>query len=92
MKIYPTLCIGISFQMASQQDKLTFFEEEKVQEIKKALFEYAAHNTFSAFDILGYFARQILPEESFFLKAETIQDLIISEVVVMDNLKWVIKD
>ena len=35
-------------------------EEERKEEIKKAFFEYATHNTFSAFDTPGYFARQIL--------------------------------
>jgi len=53
-------------------------EEERKEEIKKAFFEYAAQNTLSAFDTPGYFARQILPDESFFLKANVIQDLIVS--------------
>jgi hypothetical protein len=91
MQIYPTLCIGISFQMASQQGKLTFFEEEKVQEIKKAFFEYAAHKTLSACDTPGYFARQILPEESFFLKANVIIDLIEAGIMVIRGEKWIIK-
>ena len=45
-------------------------EEERKEEVKKVFFEYAAHNTLSAFDTPGYFARQILPYESFFLKAD----------------------
>ena len=65
-------------------------EEERKEEIKKAFFEYAACNTFSAFDGPGYFARQILPEESFFLKANVIQDLIESGVMVMRGEKWII--
>jgi hypothetical protein len=40
-------------------------EDEWKEYIKKAFFEYD-------------FARQILPEESFFLKANVIQDLIIT--------------
>jgi hypothetical protein len=43
-------------------------EEERKEEIKKAFFEYAAHNTLSAFNTPGYYARRILPGESFFLK------------------------
>jgi len=66
-------------------------EEERKEEIKKAFFEYATHNTFSAFDTPGYFARQILPQESFFLKADVIQDLIDSGVMVIRGEKWIIK-
>jgi hypothetical protein len=66
-------------------------EEERKESVKKAFFEYAEHNTLSAFDTPGYFARQILPEESFFLKASVVQDLIDSGVMVMRCEKWVIK-
>lgn len=66
-------------------------EEERKEEIKKAFFEYATHNTLSAVDTPGYFARQILPEESFFLKATVIQDLIDAGVIVMRSDKWIIK-
>jgi hypothetical protein len=65
-------------------------EEERKEEIKKAFFEYAAHNTLSAFDTSGYFARQILPDKSFFLKANLIQYLIDSGVMVMRGEKWII--
>lgn len=58
---------------------------------QKAFFEYAAHNMLSAFDGPGYFARQILPEESFFLKANTIQELIDSGFMVMRGERWIIK-
>jgi hypothetical protein len=67
-------------------------EEEKVQVIKKAFFEYTAHNILSACDTPGYFARQILTKESFFLKANVIADLIESKVMVIDNGKWIIKN
>ena len=67
-------------------------DEERKQEIKKAFLEYAAHNTLSAFDTPGYFARQILPEESFFLKANWINDFIESGIMVIFNRKWVIRN
>jgi hypothetical protein len=67
-------------------------EEERKEEIKKAFFEYVAHNTLSAFDTSDYFARQILPDESFFLKANVIQDLIESGIMVMRGEKWIIKN
>jgi hypothetical protein len=40
-------------------------EEERKEKIKKAFMEYSEQNELSAFDIPGYFARQILPKESF---------------------------
>ena len=66
-------------------------EEERKEEIKKAFFEYAAHNTLLACDTPGYFARQILPEESFFFKANVIADLIESKVMVIGGDRWFIK-
>jgi hypothetical protein len=66
-------------------------EEERKGEIQKAFFEYSAHNTLSAFDTPSYFARQILPEESFILKASVLTDLIESGVMVMRGEKWIIK-
>jgi hypothetical protein len=65
-------------------------EEERKDEIKKAFLEYAAHKKLSAFDTESYFARQILPDESFFLKAKVIEDLMESKVMVMRGEKWVI--
>jgi hypothetical protein len=55
-------------------------EEERKEVIKKAFFEYVAHNTLSAFNTPGYFAGQIWPYESFFLKANVINDLIESGI------------
>jgi hypothetical protein len=66
-------------------------EEERKEEIKKAFFEYAKENELSAFDTPGYYAKHILPEESFFLKANVIQDLIDSRVMVIRGEEWVIK-
>lgn len=67
-------------------------EEEKKEEIKKAFFEYAAHNTLSAFATPSYCAKQILPDESFFLKAKVIDDLIESGIMVIREDRWVIKN
>lgn len=66
-------------------------EEERKESVKKAFFEYAEYNTLSAFDTPGFFARQFLLEESFFLKANVISDLIESGVMVMRGEKWIIK-
>jgi len=66
-------------------------EEERKEEIKNAFFEYTKENKLSAFDTPGYFARQILPDESFLLKANVIEDLIESGVMVMRGEKWIIK-
>jgi len=51
-------------------------EEEKVEKIKQSFFEYAKEHELSAFDTSNYFARQIIPDESFFLKRTVIDDLI----------------
>ena len=66
-------------------------EEERKEKTKKAFFEYAVHNTLSAFDTPGYFAKQILPEESFFFKANVITDLIESGIMFMWGERWIIK-
>lgn len=42
-------------------------EEERIQEVRRALREYAKENEVSAFNIPYYFAKQILPEKSLFL-------------------------
>jgi hypothetical protein len=62
-------------------------EEERKEEIKKAFFEYAARNTLSAFNTPGYYAHTILPGKSFFLKANVIQDLIITITVQSVTLR-----
>jgi hypothetical protein len=67
-------------------------EEGKVREIRRAFFKYAKENELSAFDTSGYFARQILPGKSFFLKVKVIDNLIESGGMVMVNRKWVIKN
>jgi len=66
-------------------------KEEKVQEIKKAFFEYAEHNELSACDMPGYYARQILPDAPFFAKANVIADLIESGVMVIRGDRWFIR-
>jgi hypothetical protein len=66
-------------------------KEEKVQEIKKAFFEYAEHNELSACDTPGYYASQILPDAPFFAKANVIADLIESGVMVIRGDRWFIR-
>jgi hypothetical protein len=66
--------------------------DERKEEIKRAFLIYAAHNTLPAFDTPGYFAKQILPEESFFLKAKVINDLIESRTMVMRGDWWIFKN
>jgi hypothetical protein len=60
-------------------------------EIKKAFFEYAAHNELLAIDTPGYFAKQILPDASFYKKANVIQDLIDNGIMVIKGDKWFIR-
>lgn len=70
-------------------------DDEKIQEIKQAFFEYAKQNELSAFDTSNYFVKQIIPDdlnESFFLWKSVIDDLIDSGIMVRDNGKWVIKN
>ena len=43
-------------------------EEERKEKIKRAFFEYAVDNELSKFNTPSYYARQFLPEESFFFK------------------------
>jgi len=66
-------------------------EEKRKEEIKKAFFDYAAHNELSAFDTPGYFARQILPDAPFFAKANVITDLIESGIMVIRGDRWFIR-
>ena len=61
------------------------------EEIKKAFFEYAAHNELSSIDTPGYFARQIQPDAPFFAKANVIADLIESGVMVIRGDRWFIR-
>jgi hypothetical protein len=49
-------------------------EKEKVEKIKQVFFEYARENELSAFDTSSYFARQILPDESFVLRRKVIEN------------------
>ena len=59
------------------------------EEIKQAFLEYAKENELSAFDTSYYFAKQILPNESLFLKQCITQDLIEAGIMRMVNQKWV---
>lgn len=66
-------------------------EEERKETVKNAFLEYAKDNELSAFDTPGYFARQILPQERIFFKANVIQNLIDSGELVMRGARWIIK-
>jgi hypothetical protein len=65
-------------------------EEERIEEIKKAFFEHARQNTLSVFNTPGYYARRILSGKSFFLKANVIQDLIITITVQSITLRKIV--
>lgn len=66
-------------------------EEQRKEEIKKAFFEYAKENELSEFNTISYYARQFLPDESFFLKRQVINELIDSGILVIENEKYVIQ-
>ena len=67
-------------------------EDERKLEIVQALREYAKSNALSAFCTPHWLARQIMPDESYFLKCKVISGLIESEVMVMVGEKWVMKE
>lgn len=67
-------------------------EKERKENIKKVFLEYARKNELSALNTTSYYARQFLPEESFFLKREVINDLINSGIMVPENGKYIIKN
>jgi hypothetical protein len=62
------------------------------EEIKRAFLEYAKKNELSAFNTPYYFAKQILPDESLFLKQCVIEELKEAGIMVVSNKKWVIKE
>ena len=49
--------------------------EEREQKIRMAFFGYARDNELPVFNTSYYFAKQILPDESFFLKMKVMEDL-----------------
>jgi hypothetical protein len=61
------------------------------EEIKQAFLKYAKENELSAFNTPYYFAKQILSNESLFLKMKIIEELMESGIMQMINEKWVIK-
>jgi hypothetical protein len=61
------------------------------EEIRKAFFEYAAHNELLAIYTPGFYARQILPDASFYAKANVIQDLIDNGIMVIRGDRCFIK-
>ena len=63
-------------------------EEQRKQEIRKVFLEYAQKNEMPDINTMSYYSRQFLPEESFFLKREVINELRESGVMVSRNGKW----
>jgi len=66
-------------------------EEERKEIIKKAFLEYAKEHELPDINTMSFYARQFLPEESFFLKRQVLNELIESGVMVSRNGKWLIK-
>ena len=67
-------------------------DDKKVQEIKQAFFEYVEDKIFAVFVTPSFFAKQILPNESFLLKKKIINDLIVSGILIKGNETWIIKN
>lgn len=67
-------------------------DAKKVHEIRQAFFEYAKDKVFSAFVTPNFFAKQILPDESFLLKKKVINDLIVLKILIKANETWIIKN
>jgi hypothetical protein len=65
-------------------------EDPKILKIKIAFLQYAKKNELSAFSTPYYLAKQILPEESLFLKMEIIQNLIDAGIIKIIKDKWII--
>ena len=67
-------------------------DAKKVQEIRQAFFKYANDKVFLASVTSNFFAKHILPDESFFLKKKVIDDLIVLKILIKVNETWVIKN
>jgi hypothetical protein len=66
-------------------------EEERKQKIRKAFFQYAQENDMPDINTMSYYSRQFLPDESFFMKRQVLNELIESGIMVSRNGKWLIK-
>ena len=66
-------------------------EEERKENIRKAFFQYAHEHELPDVNTMSYYSRQFLPDESFFLKREVLNELIESGIMVSRKGKWLIK-
>ena len=66
-------------------------EEERKQIIKLAFLEYAQEHELPDINTMSFYARQFLPDESFFLKRQVLSELIESRVMISGNGKWIFK-
>jgi len=66
-------------------------EDQQKQKIKLAFLEYAHEHELPNVNTMSYYSRQFLPEESFFLKRDVLNELIESGVMISRNGKWILK-
>jgi len=66
-------------------------EEERKENIRKAFFQYAQSHEMPDINTMSFYARQFLPEESFLLKRDVLNELIELGFMVVRNGKWIIK-
>jgi len=66
-------------------------EEQRKQKIKLAFLEYAQEHELPDVNTMSFYSRQFLPDESFLLKRQVLNELIESGVMISGNGKWIIK-
>lgn len=67
-------------------------EEERKEKIKQAFLQYAHSHEMPDINTMSFYARQFLPDESFFLKRGVLNELIGSGVMISINGKWIIRE
>ncbi|MGB9928815.1 MAG: hypothetical protein ACPK85_10460 [Methanosarcina sp.] len=67
-------------------------EDERFIKIKNLVCDYIKKNEISAYCTPAFFARGILPTESFFLKQQIIYKLMESGLIVEVDKKLIIKE
>lgn len=65
-------------------------EEERKQIIKLSFLEYTQEHELPDVNTMSFYSRQFLPDESFFLKREVLNELIESGIMISKNGKWII--
>jgi len=66
-------------------------EEELKENIKKAFLEYEQGHELPAINTMSFYSRQFLPEESFLLKRQILNELIETGVIISRDGKYIIK-